>query len=154
MNNMLELLFNADDVGPTENDVRDIMLILLRTIIQISIAMDRQNHLIGNLVAIMLGIFRSMKTIHYDMYVHHFATPSDLQDFLIEILLVFKDLVSKPVFNDDWMDMIMHQNTVILESLRQFAQIILDFFMNPFDKQVWSNFFYCAIAFLCNPRCN
>lgn len=147
---MLELLFNPG-VGPVENDIRDIMVILLRTVIQTSIAMDRDNPLVGNLVAIMLGIFRSMESIHYQVYVENFATRFDLQDFLTEILLVFKDLVSKPVFPADWMDMIMHQNTVILESLRHFSKVIMDYFFNPFEKQVWSNFFHCSIAFLIQP---
>lgn len=150
MNNMLELLFSAD-VGPIENDIRDIMVILLRTVIQTSIAMDRDNPLVGNLVAIMLGIFRSMQSVHYTIYVTNFATRFDLQDFLTEILCVFKDLVSKPVFPSDWMDMIMHQNTVILDSLRQFSKVIMDYFFNPFEKQVWSNFFHCSIAFLIQP---
>ncbi|XP_037029968.1 dedicator of cytokinesis protein 1 isoform X7 [Bradysia coprophila] len=150
MNNMLELLF-TNDVGPTENDIKDIMLILLRTVIQTSIAMDRDNPLVGNLVAIMLGIFRSMKSIHYDIYVENFTHLVDLQDFLTEILLVFKDLVSKPVFANDWMDMQMHQNTVILECLRNFSKVIMDNFFYPFEKQVWSNFFHCSIAFLIQP---
>jgi dedicator of cytokinesis protein 1 len=150
MNNILELLFSKD-IGPIENDVRDLMLILLRTIIQSSIAMDRDNPLVGNLVAIMLAIFRNMTEMHYKMYVNHFATRFDLMDFLTEILLVFKELVSKPVFPCDWLDMIMHQNTVILESLRNFAQIIKDKFFDPFEKQVWSNFFHCSIAFLIQP---
>lgn len=147
MNNLLELL-HRKDVGSTDTDTRTIMLVLLRTVIQSSIAMDRDNPLVGNLVAIMLGIFHSMDVTHYGAYVSHFSTRFDLQDFLTEILLVFKDLVSKPVFSSDWMDMIMHQNTVILESLRQFAKIIMDHFHNPFEKQVWSNFFHCSIAFL------
>lgn len=147
MNNLLELLHRTD-VGPTNNDTSSIMLILLRTVIQSSIAMDRDNPLVGNLVAIMLGIFHSMDSNHYAIYVNSFSTRFDLQDFLTEILLVFKDLVSKPVFSNDWMDMIMHQNTVILGSLRQFAKAIMDHFYQPFEKQVWSNFFHCSIAFL------
>lgn len=150
MNNMLQQL-HSGTVGPTENDIKEIMLILLRTVIQSSIAMDRDNPLVGNLVAIMLGIFRCMDTRHYDVYVGHFLTRFDLQDFLTEILLVFKDLVSKPVFSNDWMDMTMHQNTVILESLKHFARVIMDYFFNPFEKQVWSNFFHCSIAFLIQP---
>lgn len=141
----------SQDIGPTENDIKDIMCILLRTVIQSSIAMNRDNPLVGNLVAIMLGIFRSMQAVHYNVYVTNFTTRFDLQDFLTEILLVFKDLVSKPVFAADWMDMIMHQNTVILESLRQFSKVIMDYFINPFEKQVWSNFFHCSIAFLIQP---
>lgn len=151
MNNMLELLYHGKDVGPTKNDIKTIMLILLRTVIQTSIAMDRENPLVGNLVAILLAIFRSMEAYHYDEYVKHFSTRYDLQDFLTEILLVYKDLVSKSVFPNDWMDMIMHQNTVILESLTQFSRVIMDNFLNPFEQQVWSNFFHCSIAFLIQP---
>lgn len=147
---MLELL-HKPNIGSVDNDINNIMIILLRTVIQTSIAMDRENPLVGNLVAIMLGIFRSMKSTHYDSYVNNFPTRFDLQDFLTEILLVFKDLVSKPVFPNDWMDMIMHQNTVILESLRQFSKVIMDYFFSPFEKQVWSNFFHCSIAFLIQP---
>lgn len=147
---MLQLLHNTD-VGPVDNDITHIMVILLRTVIQTSIAMDRENPLVGNLVAIMLGILHSMKSLHYDMYMNSFPTRSDLQDFLTEILCVFQDLVSKPVFPGDWMDMIMHQNTVILDSLREFSKVIVVRFLNPFEKQVWSNFFYCSIAFLIQP---
>lgn len=147
---MLELLYHGtnESVGPTKNDIKNIMLILLRTVIQTSIAMDRENPLVGNLVAIMLAIFRSMESCHYNEYVKHFRTRYDLQDFLTEILLVFKDLVSKPVFPSDWMDMIMHQNIVILESLKHFSKVIMDNFFDPFELQVWSNFFHCSIAFL------
>ncbi|XP_035891380.1 dedicator of cytokinesis protein 2 isoform X1 [Anopheles stephensi] len=152
MNNMLELLFQSEeDIGPVENDIRDIMLILLRTVIQSSIAMDRSNPLVGNLVAIMLGIFRSMTESHYQCYVRSFLTSYDLLDFLTEILLVFQELVSKPVFPMDWLDMIMHQNMVILGSLRHFAAIIMDQFFSPFEKQVWSNYFQCSITFLTQP---
>uniref|UniRef100_A0A182VY32 Signaling protein n=1 Tax=Anopheles minimus TaxID=112268 RepID=A0A182VY32_9DIPT len=152
MNNMLELLFQSEeDIGPVDNDIRDIMLILLRTVIQSSIAMDRSNPLVGNLVAIMLGIFRSMTETHYQCYVRSFLTSYDLLDFLTEILLVFQELVSKPVFPIDWLDMIMHQNMVILGSLRHFAAIIMDQFFSPFEKQVWSNYFQCSITFLTQP---
>uniref|UniRef100_A0A1B0CEY6 Dedicator of cytokinesis protein 1 n=1 Tax=Lutzomyia longipalpis TaxID=7200 RepID=A0A1B0CEY6_LUTLO len=150
MNNILGLLFRKD-IGSTVHDIRDIMFILLRTVIQSSIQMDRDNPLVGNLVAIMLGIFRSMRQEHYTWYVNHFATKYDLMDFLTEILHVFKDLVSYPVFPSDWMDMIMHQNIVILESLKHFTNIILEKFFVPFEKQVWSNFFHCSIAFLIQP---
>lgn len=150
MNNILRLLFRKD-VGSTHNDVRDVMLILLRTVIKTSHALDRENQLVGNLVAIMLGILQRMDASHYDIFVSHLNNRFELQDFVIEILLVFEELVSphqKPVFPRDWMDMIMHQNTVILCSLRHLSVVIIDHFFEPFEKQVWSNFFQCSIAFL------
>ncbi|XP_054081200.1 dedicator of cytokinesis protein 1 isoform X2 [Zeugodacus cucurbitae] len=150
MNNILRLLYRQD-IGKTHNDVRDLMLILLRTIIKTSHALDRENQLVGNLVAIMLGILQRMDEAHYETFVKHLNNRFELQDFIIEILLVFEELVSphqKPVFSRDWMDMIMHQNTVILRSLQHVSVVIIDHFLNPFEKQVWSNFFQCSIAFL------
>lgn len=150
MNRILELLFRRD-IGPVDKDISAVMQILLRTVIQSHIALGNSNPLNANLVAILLGIFRSMSAKHYQEYVQHFPTTFDLQDFLTEILLVFKNLVSTPVFETDWMDMIMHQNTVILNSLRHFSAIIMERFISPFEIQVWSNFFHCSIAFLVQP---
>uniref|UniRef100_A0A1I8NGF6 Signaling protein n=1 Tax=Musca domestica TaxID=7370 RepID=A0A1I8NGF6_MUSDO len=150
MNNILKLLYRKD-IGHTHNDIRDIMLILLRTVIKTSHNLDRENQLVANLVAIMLGILQCMDASHYEIFVRHLNNRFELQDFVIEILLVFEELVSphqKPVFQRDWMDMIMHQNTVILGALKQLSIVIVDHFIDPFEKQVWSNFFQCSIAFL------
>lgn len=68
----------------------------------------------GSLVSVMISIFRQMTAHHFDVYIGHFATPTDLLDFLMEILLVFKDLVSRPVYPNDWSEMIMLQNRCIL----------------------------------------
>jgi len=88
---------------------------------------------------------------HYEVYINHFGTKIDLLDFLMEILLVFKDLVSRSVFPGDWCEMIMLQNSVILRSLRYFSGTIRDYFFTEFEHQAWSNFFHCAIAFLTQP---
>jgi len=64
----------------------------------------------GYLVSIMISTLRQMTAEHFDIYIKHFATRIDLLDFLMEILLVFKDLVSRPVFPKDWCEMIMLQN--------------------------------------------
>lgn len=157
MNNILDLLFNgpaaandAAEFGSTDDDITTIMNTLLRTVIQMASKMNTDNPLIRNMVAVMLGILRTMRLAHYQLYVRQFAR-TDLQAFLIEILSVFQHLVSRPVFPAEWMDMIMHQNTVILGSLRQFTHIIMDQFFAPFEKPVWSTFFHCSIAFLTQP---
>lgn len=61
-------------------------------------------------MAVMISIFRQMAAHHFEVYIGHFVTNTDLLDFLMEILLVFKDLVSKPVYPKDWCEMIMLQN--------------------------------------------
>lgn len=155
MNNILDLLFNGptDDAhfGNTDADITTIMNHLLRTVIQMASTMNAGNPLIRNMVAVMLGILRSMQPQHYQLYVRQFARITDLQAFLIEILSAFYNLVSRPVYPAEWMDMCMHQNTVILESLRQFTYVIMDRFFEPFEKPVWTTFFHCSIAFLTQP---
>ncbi|XP_034937564.1 dedicator of cytokinesis protein 1 isoform X2 [Chelonus insularis] len=150
LSDILELTFRKD-AGPTISDIKEIMLTALRTVIQTVISMDRENPLVGHLVSVMLAIFRQMSPHHYEIYTNHFGTRFDLLDFLMEILLVFKDLVSKSVFASDWSEMIMLQNSVILKSLRIFSGTIRDYFFTDFEQQAWSNFFHCAIAFLTQP---
>ncbi|XP_076174409.1 dedicator of cytokinesis protein myoblast city isoform X2 [Ptiloglossa arizonensis] len=150
LSDILELTFRKD-IGSTMQDVKEIMLTALRTIIQTVISMDRENPLVGNLVSVMLAIFRQMTQHHYEIYINHFRTKFDLLDYLMEILLVFKDLVSRSVFPGDWCDMIMLQSSIILKSLRYFSGTIRDYFFTDFEQQAWSNFFHCAIAFLTQP---
>ncbi|KAH0557836.1 dedicator of cytokinesis protein 2 isoform X1 [Cotesia glomerata] len=150
LSDILELTFRKD-IGSTVSDIKEIMLISLRTVIQTVISMDREDPLVGHLVSVMLSIFRQMTEGHFKIYTDHFVTRFDLLDFLMEILLVFKDLVSRSVFSPDWSEMIMLQNSVILKSLRIFSGTIWDFFFEEFEHQAWSNFFHCAIAFLTQP---
>ncbi|XP_031352316.1 dedicator of cytokinesis protein 1-like isoform X2 [Photinus pyralis] len=150
LSDVLDLLFRKD-VGSTVHDITEIMLVDLRTVIQSHINMDKENPYSGNLVAIMIDIFRQMTDYHYDKYIGQFGTRTDILDFLMEILLVFKELVNQSVFPSDWCDMIMLQNSVILKSLRFFSHTIRDHFFAKFDNQAWSNFFHCAIAFMTQP---
>ncbi|XP_063703271.1 dedicator of cytokinesis protein 1 isoform X2 [Culicoides brevitarsis] len=154
LNNVLKNL-SRTNIGTVEHDIKTIMTSILRTIIQSVVAMSDDNPLKGNLVAIMLGIFHHMRADHYRIYVQNLPSKLDKQDFLSEILCVFANLVQKSVFPPDWMDMIMHQNTVILESLRHFSVIIMEHFYTKnrdnevtFVKDVWSKFFHCATSFL------
>lgn len=92
-----------------------------------------------------------MSQQHYEIYIQHFGTQIDLLDFIMEILMVFKDLVSRSVFANDWCEMIMLQNSVILKALCFFSTTIRELFNASFEQQAWSNFFHCAIAFLTQP---
>nr|XP_018917246.1 PREDICTED: dedicator of cytokinesis protein 1 isoform X2 [Bemisia tabaci] len=150
LSDIMNLLFKLESVS-TANDIREIMLSILRTVIQTSIALDRETPMVGNLVAIMLSVFRQMSADHFDIYIKHFVTRIDMLDFLMEILLVFKDLVSRPVYPRDWCEMIMLQNSIILKSLRYFSHTIRDYFSVNFEHQAWNNFFHCAVAFLTQP---
>nr|CAH0108320.1 unnamed protein product [Daphnia galeata] len=117
-------ILHRKDVGPTHNDVAEVIANGLRTIIQTIISIDREDPC--PLVSVMLSIFRQMTPHHYRNYLGHFATRSDLLDFLIEILMVFKDLVAKHVYAPDWAQMILLQNSIVLKALRFFSHTIRD----------------------------
>ncbi|XP_065221520.1 dedicator of cytokinesis protein 2 isoform X3 [Planococcus citri] len=150
LSDVMDLLFKSES-NATFVDVKEIMLIILRTVIQTTIQMDRESSLAGNLASIMISIYRQMSPQHFEAYINHFVTRSDLLDFLMEILMVFKDLISRPVYPTDWCEMILLQNSVILKSLRFFSHTIRDFFTLEFEYQVWNNFFHCAVSFLTQP---
>ncbi|GIY95439.1 dedicator of cytokinesis protein 1 [Caerostris extrusa] len=95
--------------GATHKDISEIMLSILRTVIQCVVHLERKDHLVGNVVAIMVSILRQMTPYHYNHYINNFSTKTDLLDFIMEILLVFRDLVNKSVYPCDWNEMIMLQ---------------------------------------------
>ncbi|BES96169.1 Dedicator of cytokinesis [Nesidiocoris tenuis] len=147
LSDIMHLLFR-DDVGCTIDDLSVTMYTVLRTVIQTTIAMDREGPLVGSLVSVMLSVLRQMGSKHFEDYINRFPTTIDRLDFLMEILLVFKDLVSRPVYPKDWTEMIMLQNSILLKSLRFFSHTIRDYYFQNFEHQAWNNFFHCAIAFL------
>ncbi|KFM70970.1 Dedicator of cytokinesis protein 1, partial [Stegodyphus mimosarum] len=147
ISDIMVTLYNRG-IGATHNDISELMLSILRTIIQCVVHLERCNPLVGNVVAMMISVLRQMTPYHYNQYISNFVTKTDLLDFIMEILLVFRDLVSKAVYPTDWNEMIMLQNSIILKALRHFSVTIRDRFTNPFEYQVWNNFFHCAIAFL------
>jgi dedicator of cytokinesis protein 1 len=65
-------------------------------------------------VGVMVAILRQMSEPHYQAYITSFNTPFDLLDFLMEILMVFRDLVGRSVYPPDWMEMIMLQNRWVM----------------------------------------
>ena len=149
MCNVMDVLYKPD-VGPVHNDVAEVMKNGLRTVIQTIITMDREDPFIGHLVAVMLSIFRQMTPHHYRNYLGNFNHPNQL-DFLIEILLVFKDLVARNVYPPEWAQMILLQNSIILKALRFFSHTIRDGYSNPFEPQVWNNYFHCTVTFVTQP---
>ena len=87
-------------------------------------------------MAIMTSILRQMTNYHYEEYVAHFETTMDLSDFLLEILMVFRDLVTCSPFPADWCEIVMLQNSVFLKALRFFSNTIRARFTDPFDNKV------------------
>ena len=87
---------------------------------------------------------------HYtEFFNQKFPNRRELMEFKMEILMVFKDLVQEPVYSSECLEMILHQNHVILTSLKHFSKSIRERYsgMN-FELQLWNNYFHCAISFM------
>ena len=61
-------------------------------------------------MAVLLSILRQMTETHYNAYINKFIMLSDMEDFLMEIMMLFQNLITSSVFQPDWMEMIMLQN--------------------------------------------
>ena len=105
----------------------------------------------------MVSLFRLMSPQHFSQYIQHFkpedeAGRQNLLDFVMEVLLMFKDLIMHSIYPGDWAEMTMLVNAVILTALRHLSHTIRDFFSSNFEYEVWNNFFICAISFLTQPN--
>ncbi|XP_064631450.1 dedicator of cytokinesis protein 1-like isoform X3 [Lineus longissimus] len=102
----------------------------------------------GPCVSVVISILHQMTDDHYQQFINSFQAQRELMDFLMEILMVIRDLVSRNIYPFDWNEMIMIQNSVFLKTLQSIAKTLRDKFYNPFEIQLWNNFFHCAISFL------
>ncbi|KAH0623152.1 hypothetical protein JD844_031162 [Phrynosoma platyrhinos] len=100
--------------------------------------------------ACMMAILRQMDDAHYSHYISTFKTRQDLIDFLMETFIMFKDLIGKNVYANDWMVMNMMQSRIFLRAINQYASVLNRFFLDQasFELQLWNNYFHLAVAFL------
>ena len=56
--------------------------------------------------------------------------------------------MAQRVFSEDWAQMILLQNHIILKALRLFSHTIRDSFSKPFEAQLWHNYFHCASTYV------
>ncbi|XP_014677002.1 PREDICTED: dedicator of cytokinesis protein 4-like [Priapulus caudatus] len=127
---------------------------LLDIIIQAIRTTDRKSATSGQLVAALIDILRLMDDNHYKQLWEQYADDlKTLREFLLKVFVVFQELVRGDVFPPDWMVMRMVTNSVILTSVQEFSQSLLNNFIegDEFDFQLWSVFFSATVAFLTQP---
>lgn len=151
LSEMLSLLCKQNPLT-IHSDVCGLINTILPSIIRTVVETNRADHRIGELIAIMIELFRQMTSAHFDDYVHSLVqsdpTQGELLLFLIEVLSVFKELVNQPIYPFDWIEMIMIQNSVMLNSVRLIADKVKHHFSKPFDQRIYRSFFHCCISFL------
>lgn len=133
-----------------DDDINCFVRALLRTLIQLAIATNRLDPNLRSIFAAIMGIIRCTKAAHYRVYVAQYSRP-DLQIILSDILSVFHQFATTPVYPNNWIDITLHINTVIAESLHHLGTIIMDEFLMPFEESLWTKFFHCTKAFITQP---
>lgn len=147
--NDILITLTRNDVGNTHDDVLLLVTSLLRVVVKTVITMDRNLSVVGNYVACLIAMLQLMDEKHYQKYVLHFPSDQDLLDFLMELFLLFRELLSNNIFPKDWMVMTMVQNSVILDAIQYFSEAMQEHFgANAFEYQLWNNFFHLAVAFV------
>lgn len=144
-------ILHGKDVGLIRDDISDLVLSILRTAIKAVVETSRDDIMSGHLVSILLALLRQMKSEHYVLYFGNFKSANELNVFLNELLMIFKDLVSNPVFPSECIEMILHQNHIILNAMKHLSKFIRDRFSCPFEQHLWSNYFHSSISFLTQP---
>ncbi|XP_076042771.1 dedicator of cytokinesis protein 1-like isoform X4 [Oratosquilla oratoria] len=150
LGDILDVLFSST-IGPTHKDVSLLSKEILRDILNIVYKMTREDPLLCQFVSVLISLLRLMTDKHFVSFLNGFTSLLLLNDFLFELLMVIKNLVTNNVFPADWAEMILLQNSVIVKVLRQCARIISEKMRDPFDEVVWNSFFHCAIAFITQP---
>lgn len=152
LSDMLSCLYKQNKQSVFD-DINNLINTLLPTLIQTIELTERSDKRIGSLVAILIEIFRQMTSVHFDYFINNLLeqkSDNALLIFLTKVLKVFKDIVVHPIYTSEWTEMIMVQNTVILNTLRMISEKMMAIFntRSSFDKEIYNNFFHCAIAFI------
>jgi len=149
----LDKLFKAELYLTNSEDISTIINHLLRTVVQSVANRSCDDKRSPAVVTNMISIFRLMSPNHFSSYIQGFmpeteAGRQNLLDFVMEVLLMFKDLIKHNIYPRDWAEMTMLMNSVVLNALRQLSHTIRDFFSVYFEHDAWNNFFQCSISFL------
>ncbi|XP_069043692.1 dedicator of cytokinesis protein 2-like isoform X2 [Lepisosteus oculatus] len=149
LGSVLELL-HKPGMGETHAHMQLILEKLLRPVTQRVMILGQEHPLSSHYVACMTAILSQVDDTHYRDYIQSFPTRQDLMDYLMETFIIFKDLVRKDVYPQDWTVMAMVQNRVFLRAITQFAETLCQSFLQGinFELQLWNNFFHLSVAFL------
>ncbi|XP_077981762.1 dedicator of cytokinesis protein 3-like isoform X1 [Glandiceps talaboti] len=134
-------------------EVQLLVQTLLDNLLQTLLTINRQGELTGQFVACLINTLKVMKEEHFTNLLNSFPDRKPLKEFITRIFMVFKELVKKDIFPQDWMVMRMATNDVILSAIQYFSQILTSHFLKGefFDTQLWSSFFNLSVLFLTQP---
>ncbi|KAL5015298.1 hypothetical protein ScPMuIL_009568 [Solemya velum] len=151
---VLDILFHLkQDKSRVHKDIQSVVDNLLKVIIDTTLTLSDSTESGGLLIACLTEILRLMDDSHYSSVMRSSNEDKMLKDFLIRVLMVFKELIKPEIFPQDWIVMRMATNNVIFTAIEYFSQALTDSFLygDRFDMQLWSNYFNLAVDFVTQP---
>ncbi|XP_048252817.1 dedicator of cytokinesis protein 3-like isoform X2 [Haliotis rufescens] len=147
-----DILDQFREISVPDGDSQYVLKILFDLLMQTLLIMDevQQEEAGGMMICCLMELLRKMEELHYTSLMNTYPKGRPLKDFLIRVLLVFRDLIKRDVFPASWTLMRMVTNHVILTAIQYVAQSLTEHFLtgSDFDNQLWSNYFDLAVSFV------
>ncbi|KAJ7386091.1 Dedicator of cytokinesis protein 3 [Desmophyllum pertusum] len=149
LGSILTSLTTGTAKGPIEEDVYLIVRTLLQPVFQTVMTVDRTSELARHFLAVLTNLLWIMTDDHYQQYLKEFRSNKELKDFLVNVFVVFIEIVKRGIFLRDWIVIIVLGNSVILRAIQNFSQALVDNFSEDnFDYQLWNSYFNLSVSFL------
>ncbi|XP_078368993.1 dedicator of cytokinesis protein 1-like [Oculina patagonica] len=149
LGSILTALHTGKAKGPIEEDVYLVVRTVLQPVFQTVMTVDRTSELARHFLAVLTNLLWIMTEEHYQRYLKEFSSNKELKDFLVNVFVVFTEIVKRGIFLRDWIVIIVLGNSVILRAIQNFSQALLDNFSGDnFDYQLWNSYFNLSVSFL------
>ncbi|CAG0915482.1 unnamed protein product [Notodromas monacha] len=152
LGDILQFLWQSKDQG-VEADVHLLADELLMPVVKLIFGLpsgDRFQQIMEFLVVILTSLLRQMSTHHFKCFFDK-MNEKVLQEFLIELLNLFVNLITNPVFPKQWGDMMILRSSVILKTVKCIGATMKEQFLQNMVVQLWENYFKCAVQFITDP---
>ncbi|CAB3409227.1 unnamed protein product [Caenorhabditis bovis] len=153
---IIERLFpDATTHGEAENrELSSFILAVYRPLVQAMIRViqdDRHtdDDARGHFFSVILALLDKMSAQMFGEYVEEMPFDIDKRDFLMEMVLMIRDLLNRNAFPATWRDMIMLQNKVIHKALKFVMSAVQSFFSNDnFCAEMWQEYMNTVVSFI------
>ncbi|CAF0752403.1 unnamed protein product [Rotaria sp. Silwood1] len=137
----------------TSDDIAIVVEKLLRIFIQILLIIRvKERELAINFATGVIAILRIMDDEHYIDFLRQMDHIS-LHDFFLDAFGLIKDLVTIPIFSNDWSEMLLLQNSIFVRAMNKFVcRLVEDLpHFNEQSVELWQLYFECIVQFIIQP---
>ncbi|CAF1392432.1 unnamed protein product [Adineta ricciae] len=137
----------------TSGDIAIVVEKLLRVFMQILLIIRvKERDLAINFATGVIAILRTMEDEHYVEFLRQMDDIS-LHDFFLDAFGLIRDLVTVPIFSNDWSEMLLLQNAIFVRAMNKFVSRLVENLAH-FNEQsivLWQLYFESIVQFIIQP---